>query len=89
MPGNRKTICYTGYGANKSGNHTIKQFTKTMKKHHIYNCLDKLCAETNSKQLCALTRKCRRRNKRKKTYTSKQWVKWSGANYGKCAKPST
>ncbi len=89
MPRNkssRKKICYTGYGANKSGNHTPKQFKKTMKKYHIYNCLDKLCNDIKDKELCALSNTCYRRNKRKKKFTVKKWVKWSGAHYGKCKK---
>ena len=82
-----KTICYTGFGAaNKSGNHSAKQFRKTMRKHHLYDCLDKMCAETKSQKVCALTRKCTRRNKRKRNFTAKQWVKWAGARYGKCSR---
>jgi hypothetical protein len=80
-----KTICYTGFGSiHKSGNHSAKQFRKTMRKHHLYDCLDKMCAETKSRKVCALTRKCTRRNKRKRKFTAKQWVKWTGASYGRC-----
>lgn len=45
MPTRKKsrTICYKGYGSNKSGNHTPKKFRKTMRNHHIYNCLGKFC----------------------------------------------
>lgn len=79
-----KTICYTGFGAKKSGNHSVKQFTKTMRKHHLYNCIDAFCKKTNDKKICALSRKCNRRNKRKRRFTAKKWVEWSGAHYGKC-----
>ena len=82
----KKYICYKGYGANKSNNHTVKQFTKTMRKHHIYNCLNNLCSETKDKRVCALSRKCNRRNKRKRKFTAKKWVKWARAHYGKCEK---
>jgi len=80
------TICYKGYGANKTGNHTGKQFRKTMRKHHVYDCLDTLCMETKDKKVCKLSRKCNRRNNKKKRFTTKKWVKWSGAHYGKCKK---
>ena len=80
------TICYKGYGANKTGNHTTKQFRKTMRKHHVYDCLDTLCMETKDKKVCKLSRKCNRRNNKKKRFTTKKWVKWSGAHYGKCKK---
>lgn len=83
---NKKTICYNGYGANKHGNHTVKQFRKTMRKHHIYDCLDKLCVETKDKSVCSLSRKCNRRNKRKRGFTTKKWVKWAGSHFGKCNK---
>lgn len=82
----QKTVCYKGYGANKSGNHTENQFRRTMRKHHIYDCMKKFCKKTKDRQICALTRKCNGRNKRKQKFTAKEWVKWSGASYGKCAK---
>jgi len=82
----KKTICYKGYGSKKSGNHTRKQFKKTMRKHHIYDCLNKFCKESKDKQICKLSRKCNRRNKRKKKFNVNQWVKWSGSYYGKCVK---
>ena len=85
----RRTICYNGYGTNKSGNHTENRFRKTMRKHHIYDCIKKYCNKTKDKQICALSRKCERRNKRKQKFTAKKWVKWSGAYYGKCAKRAT
>lgn len=80
----QKTICFTGYGSNKRGNHTSKQFRKNMRKHHIYNCLDDLCKETNDKPVCALSRKCNRRNKRKLTFSAHKWKVWAKAHYGKC-----
>ena len=79
-----KTICYKGYGSSKSGNHTEKQFRKTMRKHHLYDCMSDYCKKTKDKQICALTRKCRHRNKRKEKFNANKWVKWSGAHYGKC-----
>lgn len=81
---NKKIICYKGYGANKYGHHTTKQFRKTMRKHHLYDCLDKLCIETKDKSVCSLSRKCNRRNKKKRKFTTKKWVKWAGAYFGKC-----
>tara|TARA_B110000444_G_C18348318_1_gene370505 strand:+ start:276 stop:542 length:267 start_codon:yes stop_codon:yes gene_type:complete len=83
---NRKTICYKGYGSNKNGNHTVKQFRKTMRNHHLYDCLDNLCLETKDKAVCSLSRKCNRRNKRKRKFTAKKWVKLAGAHMGKCKK---
>ena len=82
----KKYVCYKGYGANKSGNHTEKQFKKTMRKHHLYDCIDKLCLDTKDKEICTLSRKCNRRNKRKRIFTAKKWVKWTNARYGKCKK---
>lgn len=93
MTGHRRTICYRGYGSSKTGNHTTKQFRKTMRKHHLYNCLCKYCKKSRDKDICALSRKCKRRNTKKRRYTSKQWVKWTNtrerrgkksAHYGKC-----
>ena len=63
------------------------------RKHHLYNCLCKYCKKSRDKDICALSRKCKRRNTKKRRYTSKQWVKWTntrerrgkkGAYYGKC-----
>ena len=65
------TICYKGYGANKTGNHTAKQFRKTMRKHHVYDCLDTLCMETKDKKVCKLSRKCNRRNNKKNVLLQK------------------
>ena len=80
-----RTICYKGYGTNKSGNHTPSQFRRTMRKHHIYNCLDKFCKSSRDRQICALSRKCNRRNKKKKNFSVNQWMKWSAsAFYGMC-----
>ena len=80
----KKYICYSGYGSNKSKKHTVKQFNKTMRKHHIYDCLEKLCLDTKDKKVCKLTRKCNRRNKRKRKFSTNDWIKWSKAYYGKC-----
>ncbi len=80
----KKHVCYNGYGSNKSGNHTVKQFREVMRKHHLYDCLCKLCKETKDTQICSLSRKCTRRNKQKRKFTAKKWVKWSGSHYGKC-----
>jgi hypothetical protein len=89
----KKTICYRGYGSLITGNHTPNQFRKIMRKHHLYNCLCKYCKESKDKEMCALSRKCKRRNTKKRRYTSKQWMKWTntqerrrknGARYGKC-----
>jgi hypothetical protein len=82
----KNIICYKGYGSKKCGNHTVNQFKKTMKKHHIYNCLGKLCSDTKDKRICSLSRKCKSRNKQKKRFSTKQWVKWSKSKYGKCKK---
>jgi hypothetical protein len=82
----KKSICYKGYGSNKSGNHTVKRYYQTMRKNHLYDCLDKFCNDTKDKDICALSRKCNRNNRRKRRFTVKQWVKWSGARYGKCKK---
>lgn len=80
-----RTICYKGYGSRKSGNHTPRQFRRTMRKHHIYNCLDKFCKSSRDRQICALSRKCNRRNKKKMKFSVKQWMKWSAsAFYGMC-----
>lgn len=64
---NKRTsiICYKEYGANKTGKHTVKQLRKTMRKHHVYDCLDKLCMKTKDKKGCKLSRKCNRRNNKK------------------------
>ena len=55
-----------------------------MNKHHLYDCLDKLCSETKDKSVCSLSRKCKRRNKKKRKFTTKKWVKLAGAHFGKC-----
>ena len=44
----------------------------------------KLCKETKDTQICGLSRKCTRRNKQKRKFTAKKWVKWSDSHYGKC-----
>jgi hypothetical protein len=54
-----ETICYTGVGSKKSGNHTKKQFLNTMNKHFKNECLN------NTKSL-----KCESCNKLRKTMRS-------------------
>ena len=78
------SICYRGYGSRKSGNYSAREFTRTMRRHHLYDCLEGFCRDTQDRQMCALTRKCKRRNLRKRSFSTRQWVRWSGARYGKC-----
>ena len=87
-------ICYTGIGSVKTGNHTKKQFLELMNRNLKKNCSVyikslkckscKKSIEMNSKEVNQIS-KCKRcKNNKTKKCNLKNYILFSGAEFGKC-----